>query len=544
MKTIDKVSQDKKRGGFYSPAWLVDICYDRIAELVNTTDLSVLEPSVGDGAFLDRLQKHQLKDKINKFVGIEIEEEEAEKCRRLALESNINCQILNLNTLEWTATTDELFDIAVGNPPFVRYQFVSNKDLQYAEWLKLKVGLPLKGVSNLWILVLLGALTRLKLYGNMAFVVPAELFTGLSAGDARFWLLSNFSDLQIDLFKPGSFPNVLQEVVILSGKKVSEHDLPASKNKIKFVEHDYNGVIETWTHSLPKNFSSWTRYLLSPSQLEVFEFVKTFNEIKNFEEIAKLEVSIVTGANDFFSVSEEEARKYNLNQWVTPLLPRLRHAQGLTYTLDDHQNTVSEGAKTWLLNFSENLPDPQHCTEPSKYLAIGEAQNLHKRYKTSIRSPWYRVPSVWAGNLLLSKRCHLFPRLVYNEAGVVTTDTIYRGHILPKFAGRELDLVSVFNNSLTLLSAEIEGRSFGGGVLELVPSEIARLSIPFPVTLTDNFKKLDQISRNNNNPFSSTSLIEETNFLASQKIPKLTFSLLQILEQARESLMKRRLSRN
>ncbi len=35
-----------------------------------------------------------------------------------------------------------------------------------------------------------------------------------------------------------------------------------------------------------------------------------------------------------------------------------------------------------------------------------------------------------------------------------------------------------FVNSLTCLTAEMEGRHYGGGVLELVPSEIERLLIP------------------------------------------------------------------
>jgi hypothetical protein len=35
-----------------------------------------------------------------------------------------------------------------------------------------------------------------------------------------------------------------------------------------------------------------------------------------------------------------------------------------------------------------------------------------------------------------------------------------------------------FVNSLTCLTAELEGRHYGGGVLELVPSEIERLLLP------------------------------------------------------------------
>jgi adenine-specific DNA-methyltransferase len=66
--------------------------------------------------------------------------------------------------------------------------------------------------------------------------------------------------------------------------------------------------------------------------------------------------------------------------------------------------------------------------------------------------------------------------VVLNEAGVFTTDTIYRGRLLDPNLGAAT-VAAGFHSSLTLLSAELEGRSFGGGVLELVPSEVGRLAI-------------------------------------------------------------------
>jgi len=73
------------------------------------------------------------------------------------------------------------------------------------------------------------------------------------------------------------------------------------------------------------------------------------------------------------------------------------------------------------------------------------------------------------------KRAHNIPRLILNTAGAYTTDTAYR--IKPLRASAE-SLVFSFVNSLTCLTAELEGRHYGGGVLELVPSEIERLLLP------------------------------------------------------------------
>src|SRR5205814_8039941 len=105
---------------------------------------------------------------------------------------------------------------------------------------------------------------------------------------------------------------------------------------------------------------------------------------------------------------------------------------------------------------------------------------------------WYCVPSVYAAPVGMLKRCHNFPRLVLNVAKAFTTDTAYRIRATKVPARR---LVFSFVNSITALSAELEGRHYGGGVLELVPSEIERLTIPLPAKADVDVTKLDKAIR-------------------------------------------------
>jgi adenine-specific DNA-methyltransferase len=46
-------------------------------------------------------------------------------------------------------------------------------------------------------------------------------------------------------------------------------------------------------------------------------------------------------------------------------------------------------------------------------------------------------------------------------------------------------LIFSFYNTLTLLAAEMQGRFYGGGVLELTPNEFKNLPIPY--TICDDF---------------------------------------------------------
>ena len=59
-------------------------------------------------------------------------------------------------------------------------------------------------------------------------------------------------------------------------------------------------------------------------------------------------------------------------------------------------------------------------------------------------------------------------------------------------------LVYCFLNSLTALGAELEGRHYGGGVLELVPSEIERLLVPVPPNIRPELRTLDALVRQTN----------------------------------------------
>jgi hypothetical protein len=71
-----------------------------------------------------------------------------------------------------------------------------------------------------------------------------------------------------------------------------------------------------------------------------------------------------------------------------------------------------------------------------------------------------------------------------------TIEDVIRTHGVPAEK-----LVGCFVNPLTALSAELEGRHYGGGVLELIPSEIERLLIPLPEQAEISLTRLDGVVR-------------------------------------------------
>jgi hypothetical protein len=497
----------------------------------------VVEPSAGDGAFIRGLGAHPyLARRAAAVVAIELFDLEAEKCRKALDSTKFSGAVVADSAVRWSIDTVDLFDAAVGNPPFVRYQFISTEDKRDIPDLGALAGLSFAGVSNLWLAVLVAALNRLRPGGAFSFVVPTELLTGLATSHLRRWVCEHFQKLRIDLFAPGSFPGVLQEVAVFSGHRTAN---TASRPALTISEHGQNDTERTWAHSIDPDQRNWTRYLLNPVQLGALDTALAQSNVSPLSSLARIQVSIVTGANEFFSVSDDDLEKFHLTPWAKPLLPRIRHADGLIYSRRDHEATRCSGARSWLLDFSGDAADPLRHKAPADYLRLGEEAGLPDRYKCRIRNPWFRVPQVERGTLLLPKRSHRYPRMIVNEAGAYTTDTIYRGRPRRGNGVSARGLAAGFHSSLTLLSAELEGRSFGGGVLELVPSEIERLAVVNAPEAAKWLAQLDEVVRSGD----EEGLVRLTD-AALVEAGALEKDLAEALSEARNELLNRRLARN
>lgn len=537
MRSRSEVGEDKLRGGFYSPDVLVDLCLTRAKALLGSrTGLRVLEPSSGDGAFLRGLERSGLKPDLGHVEAVELIDHEAQKSAQALSSLGLPGRAVNENVLRWAQSSPVDFDLVLANPPYVRFQFIADDDKQRARAISADLGAAGSSVSNLWIPVFLLSLSKLRDGGVFSVILPTEFLTGISANSVRNWLLAHATDLTIDLFKPGSFPAVLQEVLILTGRVSSSATVHAAT--VEFYDH--NGGTRNWVHTIAPGAGTWTSYLLSPKQNTAISAVRSIGEVVRLDSIARFSVSTVTGANGYFCMTSDQVKEHELEQWATPLLPRSRYAEGLKYTSSEQQQITDDGQVAWLLSFSADKASPESFASPNAFLEQGLQKEIDQRFKCRVRTPWYRVPVVPAGEMLLSKRSNRYPRVIANHAGVVTTDTIYKGQMLAGAPVTADDFTAAFHSSLTLLSAEVEGRSFGGGVLELVPSEVSALQVPLIPGAEAELNALDRIARSSKDP---EDLVIATDEMISRLVPALDAGIMSDLHEARSALMDRRLQR-
>jgi len=236
----------------------------------------------------------------------------------------------------------------------------------------------------------------------------------------------------------------------------------------------------------------WMPIFLTPRERELLAQLRVSPNVKRFSEIASVDVGIVTGANKFFLVSDTIVKEFSLQQWAHPMFGRSNHVEGLVFTTNDHQVNKTEGLPSNFLWFQEEAIEDLP-SNVKRYLEVGLSQQLQKRFKCRTRKCWYKVPSIYSTPIAMLKRAHNYPRLVLNRAYAYTTDTAYR---IQPINIKPPALVLGFMNSLTCLTAELEGRHYGGGVLELVPSEIERLLVPKIDTSVADLDLADRRFRN------------------------------------------------
>lgn len=269
MKLIEEVDAQKLRGGFYTPPQVVDACWERVGELLNgTRNIRVLEPSAGDGAFVRGLARLRSNSRLRRsqVTCIELVESEAEACRRELFAANLSGEVVAGSFFSWLGHGRGPFSALVGNPPFIRYQFVPDAERAAAEWLLRTRGHDLQGVSNYWIAFVLLGLDLLEPGGVFSLVLPSELLSTVSAGQVRAELIRNFDSLRIDLYPRRTFPDILQDVLILSGIRAP---VRARSRTVTFSEHSAGSVRE-WEHTVDASGESWTRFLLSGREWDAF----------------------------------------------------------------------------------------------------------------------------------------------------------------------------------------------------------------------------------------------------------------------------------
>ncbi len=455
-------SAEKVRGGYYTPAPVARF----LARWVREAGPRIVEPSCGDGRIL-----RELATLGGGAHGVELIAHEAAKSREFA---PVDAESL----FTWLPRTAAgAWDGVAGNPPYIRFGNWAAGERDPALELMRREGLRPSKLTNAWVPFVVASTVLVRDGGRVGLVLPAELLQVGYAAQLRDFLLSRFREITLLTFERLVFDGILQEVVLFCGVAGAG---PARMRTVQLTDADALEVVDLDLESgapapaLLHEKEKWTKYFLDPAAIRLLRSLKQSDTMTGLGSIAEVDVGIVTGRNSFFTFTDPQARELGLRTHCVPLVSRSGQLSGLVYDHDCRAGDVAAKHRTWLLDAP---PEPAHPALVA-HIHAGETAGVHRGYKCSIRNPWWTTPSLWIPDLFMLRQIHLAPRLTVNAAAATSTDTVHRVRLVSRTDPAAL--AAAFHNSVTFAFAEILGRSYGGGILELEPAEAEELPIPPP----------------------------------------------------------------
>ena len=496
MLLKENASIEKLSGRYFTPQAIADFVARWVIDQATDVE-TILEPSVGEGVFLKSAAKL---DPHADVVSIEIDKETASK----AVETEGYFWYDNWDSYvkakgkkkHKKAVVNDDFYIAyrnglsqkryraiLGNPPYIRYQYLNEEQRNEQSEILTSNSMKSNKLINAWVSFTVACVSCMDVNSRIGLVIPAELLQVKYSEDLRKFLVGQLNRCTIITFDNLVFDDIEQEVVLLLGEKIENDDEHLIKI-VSFSDADaldmdvVNGeqFIEADLHS-----SKWTKYFLNTNQLNLISRIKSDDRFVKFSDIAKCEVGITTGNNKYFCVNDETVKKYHLLKYCRALIARSVNIHGVQFLPKDWQENIDSGARTYLLDLAP-FDSKKFTKGVLDYIKWGEDNDHNTSYKTRIRDEWYKVPSVWSPDVFFLRRNYQFPKVMLNtdEVNAVSTDTMHRVKLKQHENGKRL-IVSYYT-SLGLLFSELEGRSYGGGVLEILPGEVGN------IMLTDIFQ--------------------------------------------------------
>ena len=430
----------------------------------------VLEPSVGDGAFLDAVAEVS---EIAGFEGIEITAVELDRdvsVRTLAkARPGVSVSPLVKDFLSVSPTPHE---VVIGNPPYVRLRNLPaaqrSTALRTAEnWL----GTAMDPSGSTWMPFVVHATQCLRPGGRMALVLPYEVTYVRYARPLWEFLGARFGSLRLVRTLRRIFPDILQEVVLLfadeKGRSTGSVDFEAFES----FDQLRDGVASSREQIAIREVVDGRPFVaaLLPAALRELLDGRLATVTQPARDFAKFRIGYVAGDKAFFHPNQERLSSFGLtSESLRPALGSARKLKGQGLWT----SRLGESATTHLF-----APTPGELSEADKrYIAYGVETGVDDRYKCRIRDPWYVVPYVHTPDVVLTVFSE-HPLLLANDGGLVASNSLLCGYSSDGDSGA---LARQWYTTLTLLYLELQVHALGGGVFVLVPRETGDVRIAKP----------------------------------------------------------------
>lgn len=483
-----KTQRDRRvLGQFATPGPLATEIVEATRALAGASSgkTAFVDPAFGTGAFYSALLQVFPRGSIGVAKGFEIDPHYGRPAAALWEPTGLRLELDDF-TLRRPAGHDDLVDLMICNPPYVRHHHVERSmKKRLAAEVERNLRIRVSGLAGLYVYFMLIGHRWLKPNALSAWLVPSEFMDVNYGGAVKEYLLDRVDLIRIHRFDPAE---VQFGDAMVSSAIVWFRNQRSADNAPEFT---FGGSVESprvrrrIDRDTLRNEPKWTRFpgIADAASLPEERDTADVNTLADFFAIKR---GLVTGANRYFVLDEQKARTSGISpRFLRPVLPSPRHLR--TDVVNADPRGVPKLDKRLFL-FDCRVPlDDLDRTEPetAAYVRLGEAAEVHKGYLASRRDPWYAQERRSSAPLLVTYMGRSLKgrppfRIILNNSKAVATNVYLMLYPKPPLAsatgtaaGREF-LCRALRRTVEAEWTS-SGRVYGGGLYKVEPSELGRL---------------------------------------------------------------------
>lgn len=476
----------KDLGQFFTPPELVAALTGWAIRLPTDT---VLEPAAGEAVFVEaalrRLRALGAQDPGGNVVGVELDSTAFATMSKVLADHGEQPMLRRQDFFDLRCEEFPSFTAVIGNPPYVRYHRFAGEAREKGRRAAAAAGVALSGLASSWAPFVIHSCRFLGADGRLALVLPAELLNANYATPVREYLMQRFGAVTIVTFEEAVFPGAMIDTVLLMAEGGARRGLRI----VQLRDRSELGRLSSLPEYEPSIGGRWSSLRGGQGGVRELAALRERGSLRRLGDVCSVDIGFVTGGNDFFLLSSAEAKRYGLSRRLfEPAIARPGQLTGAILSRDEGKRLLVTDSCNLLRLSAAGLDE--RPTALGRYLRRGRRRGIHHRYKCSTRSPWYCVPGVHVPDAFMSYMSNATPRLVLNDAGFSSSNLVHQLNFHLTERAHMRAYITALHSSPALLSFEIEGRSYGGGVLKHDTRDAERVELPFESGLSDELAAL------------------------------------------------------
>jgi adenine-specific DNA-methyltransferase len=465
------IEHRKKYAQFFTPFPIANLMSQWL--IGNSNLQSVLDPAFGLGVFARALLHYNNDLQIN---GFEVDPMIFDKATDyFADNENVSIHLRDYMYNDW----DNKYDGIICNPPYFKFHDYDNKNI--LKEMEERISCKLNGFTNLYTLFLLKSIYQLNTNGRAAYIIPSEFLNSDYGKLVKSYLIKSKTLRHIIVFNFST--NVFDDALTTASILLCANDNQSTNVQFTTINElsqfpIIESLIEKYPNPQPDEQTieigklnpaiKWRAYYQKQNSIN-------YNHLVPFTTYGRVVRGIATGSNEYFTFNASKAKEFGISDtYLLPCICKAVDSKSSFFTQEDFDELRAKDKSVFLLNATATTEPDENV---KRYLEIGIEQEIHKKYLTSNRNPWYALENRPPAPIWVSVFNRNGLRFIRNEASISNLTTFHCIY-MNKFSTSKIDLL--FAYLLTDVSKQIfndNSREYGNGLQKFEPNDITTSKI-------------------------------------------------------------------